>query len=309
MQNDAEAAAARAAASEIAGFMALASIEATLPSDQEIDQLAGALRPGTRVFLSALPKRPAARLVEASCRLRAAGLDPCPHLAVRNFEREEDLVAFVRACVEEAGVRAMLVIAGDRDRPAGPFCNSVELIERGLPHAIGIDEVTVAGYPDGHPRLCRQEVRQALLRKQRVLDGAAARLDVAAQFCFATDAIDAWLRELRADGFGGTVRIGIAGPANVQTLLRYAARCGVRTIGRTLLGQGMAVPRLIVEHSPERQVRDLAALRAAGDVGDIRPHFFSFGGFLRTAAWIAAVQSGRFDVAPAGTGFTVTPPA
>lgn len=305
MPANAETIARTAAASRINRFMATASIEATLPTDAEIDSLGACLGAGTRVFLSALPKRPPERLIEASRRLRAVGLDPCPHLAVRNFEHEEDLTAFVKRCAEEAGVRAMLVVAGDRDRPAGPFCNSVELIERGLPHGLGIADVAVAGYPDGHPRLGRQEIRQALLRKQRILDGTAARMEVATQFCFATDAVAAWLRGLRADGFEGTVRVGIAGPANVQTLLRYAARCGVRTIGRTLLSQGMAVPRLIVEHSPERQVHDLAALRADPAFGDIRPHFFSFGGFLRTAEWIAAVQSGRIDMAPASSAHGV----
>ena len=54
---------------------------------------------------------------------------------------------------DEAGVRRVLVIAGDFAAPLGPFHAAIEVIESGLLHARGITEVGIAGYPDGHPRL------------------------------------------------------------------------------------------------------------------------------------------------------------
>ena len=68
----------------IAGFMENFSVEATRPSDADIAALA-VLPRGTRVYVSAVPHRAAEESVDAAIRLRAAGLEPVPHVAVRNF--------------------------------------------------------------------------------------------------------------------------------------------------------------------------------------------------------------------------------
>ena len=48
-------------------------------------------------------------------------------------------------------------------------------------------------------------------------------------------AIVAWISRLRDFGLEQPVRIGLAGPTNLATLLRYARRCGVRA--RTIDGR------------------------------------------------------------------------
>ena len=73
-----------AAVQRIAAFMAGFSIEATRPSDADIAAMA-ALGHGTCVYLSAPPNRPVDEAVAAAIRLRAAGFEPVPHLAVRGF--------------------------------------------------------------------------------------------------------------------------------------------------------------------------------------------------------------------------------
>ena len=61
-----------AAVQRIAAFMTGFSVEATRPSDADIAALA-VLKRGTRVYVSAVPGRPADEAISAAIRLRAAG--------------------------------------------------------------------------------------------------------------------------------------------------------------------------------------------------------------------------------------------
>ena len=61
------------------------SLEATRPNADDVAALKAALPAGTHVYLSAVPTRPQEEVVEQAARLTAAGLEPVPHLAVRNF--------------------------------------------------------------------------------------------------------------------------------------------------------------------------------------------------------------------------------
>jgi methylenetetrahydrofolate reductase (NADPH) len=108
----------------MAGF----SIEATRPSAADIAALA-VPEPGTRVYLSAIPNRPADESVATAVQVRAAGLEPVPHVAVRNFASEGALDDFLAQLNGEAGVDSVLVIAGDRSE-CGPFRRALDAIER-----------------------------------------------------------------------------------------------------------------------------------------------------------------------------------
>jgi len=55
---------------------------------------------------------------------------------------------------------------------------------------------------------------------------------------------------------------------------------------------------------PDALLRALAEARA--DLGDVAPHFFSFGGLARTARWAQAVAERRLTLE--GDGFRVEPP-
>ena len=88
------------------------------------------LEPGTRVYLSAVPSRPADESVAAAIAVRAAGLEPVPHVAVRNFASELALDDFLARLNGEAGVDSVLVIAGDRGE-CGPFRRALDAIDTG----------------------------------------------------------------------------------------------------------------------------------------------------------------------------------
>src|SRR5438270_424257 len=76
------------------------------------------------------------------------------------------------------------------------------------------------------------------------LDALAAEIEAAAatglsvhivtQFVFSAAPILAWIARMRELGIEAPVRVGIAGPASVATLMRFAAICGVKTSARAL---------------------------------------------------------------------------
>ena len=81
---------------------------------------------------------------------------------------------------------------------------------------------------------------------------------IVTQFCFDAQAILHWIGRLREFGIEHPVRIGLAGPTNLATLLRYAKRCGVRASAQGLARQAGLVRQLFAMSAPDTLVRALA---------------------------------------------------
>jgi methylenetetrahydrofolate reductase (NADH) len=190
-------------------------------------------------------------------------------------------------------VRTVLVIAGDRDRPLGPFASALDVIDSGMLQQRGIAEIGVAGYPDGHPRIASDMLDHALDAKVAAAARAGLRVHVVSQFCFDASCIVRWLANLRAAYPGLPVKIGMAGPTSIGTLLRYAQRCGVRASFGALSRHAKAMGHLLAPAAPDAIIGALAAACAGSALGPVTPHFFSFGGVERTAQWAAAAGSRR----------------
>jgi methylenetetrahydrofolate reductase (NADPH) len=120
------------------------------------------------------------------------------------------------------------------------------------------------------------------LARQRGLEAS-----LITQFGFEAAPIQRWIQSLRDDNILCPIRIGIAGPASVATLAKFAVRCGIGASLRAL-GRGQtAFARILVEAAPDALIETLAAAEHRGaPIGGL--HFFSFGGVRRTAAWIHA---------------------
>jgi len=292
-------------AARIADFTRTASFETTRPSDADLAALMAAAAPGAAIYISALPGRPPQEQIAIARRLRARGFEPVPHLAARNFASAMELDEYLAQMVDEAGVRRLLVIGGDRDEPAGHFHHAIEVIESGLPQSRGIREIGIAGYPEGHPRVAPVEIARALAAKIEAAAATGLGVHIVTQFAFAPEPIVTFITRLRDIGIEQPVRIGVAGPASVATLLRFAAICGVAASARALARNAGLAKHLFGATAPDAIIRALAATR--GGLGDVAPHFFTFGGLGATARWAAAVAAGRAALDRSG-GFRVEGP-
>ncbi|MCC6777555.1 MAG: methylenetetrahydrofolate reductase [Hyphomicrobiales bacterium] len=302
---DKEAASASTPREAIAALAQGFSLEATRPSGADIDAIAQAAPAGTRVYLSAVPMRPPHEVVAPAAALRAAGLEPVPHLAVRNFESARALDELLARLCGEAGVRRALVIAGDRAPPAGRLHGAIDIIDRGTLARHGLVEIGIAGYPDGHPRIATPELERALAAKLAAAAEIGVAVHIVTQLCFDAGTIRGFVEGLRARGIDVPVRIGLVGPTTLPNLWRYAQRCGVRASAQGLVRQAGLARQLFTLSAPDGIIRALAQARSP--LGDVALHYFSFGAIARSARWAAAVAKGQVTLA-AGEGFELTPP-
>jgi methylenetetrahydrofolate reductase (NADPH) len=292
-----------AAVARIAAFMESFSVEATRPSEADIAALSGVLKRGARVYVSAVPHRPADESVTAAIRLRAAGFEPVPHVAVRNFASADALDRFLARLNGEADVRRALVIAGDRAE-CGPFRRALDAIDSGVFRRRGFRALGVAGYPEGHPKIGDDALLRALAEKIAAAEAMGLGVEIVTQFCFDAQAILSYVARLRTFGFEQPLRIGLVGPTGLSALLRYAGRCGVRASAQTVARRSGLLRQMFALTVPDDLVRALADAAPAG----VHAHFFSFGGLPATARWARAVADGRIAL-DGLAGFTVAPPA
>src|SRR6266700_2607364 len=148
-------------------------------------------------------------------------------------------------------------------------------------------------------RIAASALDAALAAKKSLALWAGLDLQVVTQFCFEPEPVLSWAARMK--GHGLPARIGLAGPASLPRLLRFAALCGIGNSVRALKARPQAITRLLVEAGPEVVVRELARRGGAPIAG---VHFFCFGGLVRTARWLRAIREGRFELTSDG-GFRV----
>lgn len=277
----------------IAALAQAASIEISPREIDELPRAAAYLRPATIVTITWMPKDRYADRVAAARAVRKAGFEPVPHIAARRIGAESEVRDFLAQLREEADVRRVFVVGGDVKRPLGPFDSAFALIEAGVLQESGIQSVGVAGYPEAHPVISGAALNEAYHRKRAILSRTGADAFVVTQFCFDAVAIQSLLRRRAAEADAAPIRIGLAGPANFATLVRFAARCGVVTSARAFATHGDAVMKLLGEASPEPIVRAVAAMPDFERLPPLALHVFPFGGFARTSAWLGEFVARR----------------
>jgi methylenetetrahydrofolate reductase (NADPH) len=303
-ESDASIPPAQAGLSEsIAGLALRASIETSTRNLVEIEGYASLLPAATDVYVSCLPDTPYQHILSIAKCLRQVGMNPVPHIAARRLANAAAAKEFLARLRDEAGVTRVLVIAGDSQAAVGPYISSLAVFETGLLQEHGIRSVGVAGYPAGHGKIDAQVLMDALDGKIEYARSHGIDLFVVSQFCFDGSVVLDWLAKLRARGVTLPVRVGVAGPATVRTLINYGMRCGIGDSLRAFGSQPESMTRLLLRHGPETVVRTIA--QSAAGLGITGLHVFPFGGFAASARWIERVAAGRFRLTGSDRGFTL----
>jgi methylenetetrahydrofolate reductase (NADPH) len=283
-----------AASTYIAQMLSGYSIEVHPGDSKALDAARERLRPGTEVFLTWIPGTDPVNLVKAAAQLRLAGKFPVPHVAARHLDSSAQLDQLAARLAGDAGVDRILLIGGDRAQPAGPYESSLAVMASGVFQKAGIRRMAIAGFPEGNPNIADLVLLEALRAKVNFAAHAGLELSIVTQFCFTAQPIVSWLHRVRAEGIANPVRVGLAGPASLATLFRYAVRCG---IGNSLhvLTEHPSFARLLADKGPEPIICDMVAQAGAGNNGNLPLgiaglHLFVFGGFGKTVDWINAAR-------------------
>ena len=264
----------------------------TLPDPDQVDKVCTHVPAGTRVFVASLPSRDRADTVAAAKTLNARGYVAVPHIAARALPSHAALEDFLYRLTGEAACREALVIAGDRPEVAGPYSETMDVLLTGALERHGLRTIHVGAHPEGNRLIGAKALRTAMLEKDHYARSSDADFDFVTQFVFDGATVADWAQKLRGLGVGLPVRLGIAGPADLATLLRYAKICGIGVSTRALMRQGAGSVKLIRRTvKPDELIAGLAA--AAGD--DPLPeiaglHIFPFGGVGRAMAWLGEAR-------------------
>lgn len=269
------------------------SVELVPSAPRLIDSAIERLQPRTLVSLTWMPGSNLMEMVAPAAKLRHAGLFVMPHVGARHLQNRKQLEELAARLVGEAGIERVLIVGGDRRTPAGPFDSSLAVMRSGVFQRVGILRMAVAGFPEGNPHISLGALDEALAAKVAVARQEGIRLSIVTQFCFSADPILSWLRRLRDGGIGVPVRVGLAGPAGLITLLRYAMRCGVGN-SMHVLTENPAFAKALVNSGPEPILREIgmAVDQPEWDRLSIAGfHFYLFGGLSRTLDWIVDSKS------------------
>jgi len=282
-----------------------ASIEINVQDLEQLDASRSHLAPGKKIYVSHLPRQSWSETERACRAVHGAGFDPVPHIPVRLLPDAASLDRLLGELVQSAEVREVLLIAGDYPRALGPYSTVVDVLRSGLLDRHGLRRVSLAGHPEGHPKVALDEIRRAEYEKAALAHLAGLDVTFLTQFFFESAPFLAWTQELRSRGVRARIVGGLAGPASVATLFRFAMRCGVGPSIRALGARPSSLMKLATDHGPETVLRELASAYSGNRAGFDGVHLFCFGGFLRTCEWLHAITHGRFALND-GSGFVRT---
>jgi len=247
------------------------------------------------VYITDVGTDSAETLTAAAIRVRALGYDPVPHFASRRLTSKQALKDQVSMLTGEAGVTDVLVIGGGLERPAGPFTSTMEVLESAEFNRYGITDIGIAGHPEGSPDFSEEVAYGALRLKKNFAIRTDARLRIVTQFGFDAEKFIQWTDGLKDAGIDMPVHLGVAGPAKITTLIKFAAMCGVGNSISFLRKRGSALATLATGFSPESVVGPIEHHVQVAEHTAIRQiHVFPFGGLKKSAGWLA--ERGSWDV-------------
>ena len=287
---------------QVEAFLEGYSIEVMPRTAEKIEDFRALLPKGTRVYIAHIDGTPIEEMVSTARRLAEDGYPVMPHFPARIIRDKATLADWIARYQGEAGVDQALVLAGGVSQPVGEFDSSIQLLQTGLFDKAGFKRLHVAGHPEGNrdidPKGGTRNVDEALLWKQKFSTETDAEMALATQFAFDAKPVIAWADSLREAGITLPVHIGIAGPAKLQTLIKFAIACGVGPSLKVLQKRAMDVTKLMLPYEPTQVVADLAAHKAANpDFNIEQVHFFPLGGIKTNANW--AIDNGGDAARPA----------
>ena len=268
------------------------SLEMTGKDAGKLEEARATIPPGTRINVTFLENEDGRQRLDAVRAVKRFGYVPVPHISARRLRSQELLEEYLSALTAEDACENVLVIAGDPTEPLGPFEDALAVIESGLLQQYGVRHIGVGGYPEGHPAIPESALWTALEGKAAALGQLGLPGVVITQFGFDVDSVLKWLEAVRERGIDLPVRIGVPGPAGVRRLLTMAGRLGVGTSTGIAKKYGFSITNLMGTAGPEKFIRALAEGLDPERHGEVKLHFYTFGGLKATSEWIAEFRRG-----------------
>ena len=283
-------------------FLKNFSIEVMPRTASKIENFKELLPQDTRVYVAHIEGTPINEMIETAKRLTDEGYNVMPHFPARIIESKEVLVNWINRYKNEAGVKDALLLAGGVNQPYGEFHSSMDLLDTGEFDKAGFKNLHVAGHPEGNMDIDTdgktKNVDSAISWKQEFSQKTDANMAITTQFCFESGPVIEWADRMASMGIDIPIHIGVAGPAKLQTMIKFSMACGVGASLRVLKRRAKDVTKLLLPFKPDQFLTELAEYKALNPNFLItNVHFFPLGGIKTNANW--TIENGGISATPA----------
>lgn len=268
------------------------SLEMTGKDVPGLEEARDAIPQGSKINVTFLGNEDLEMRISAAKAVRDFGFVPVPHISARRLSSQAQLEEFLGRLQEVGATEHLFSVGGDPATPEGPYDSSLAVIETGLLQRYGVKEVSIAGYPEGHPDIKEDVLWRHLESKSAALKEQGLDAVILTQFAFDTDPVMEWITAVRDRGIDSEIRIGTPGPAGIKRLLGFARRFGIGANAMIVKKYGFSLTNLMGTAGPDKFVNDLSTLLSApesaertGGVENTKLHFYTFGGLKATADW------------------------
>ena len=267
------------------------SVEVTPKAASKIENFEDYIPSGTLVYIAHIEGTPIEEMVETAKKINDQGFCAMPHFPARIIKDKNVLEDWISRYKNEANVSNALLIAGGANKPYGEYNSSIQLIESGLFDKADFNNLHIAGHPEGSmdidPDGSTTNVDQALSWKNEFSKRTDANMAITTQFSFDASSVISWANNIKEAGIDIPVHIGIAGPAKLQTLLRYSIECGVGASIKIIQKRAMDLTKLLLPYKPTNIITELATYKANNPSFNIeKVHFFPLGGIKQVSDFV-----------------------
>ena len=267
------------------------SVEVTPKAASKIENFEDYIPLGTLVYVAHIEGTPIEEMVETAKKINDQGFCAMPHFPARIIKDKNVLEDWISRYKNEANVSNALLIAGGANKPYGEYNSSIQLIESELFDKADFNNLHIAGHPEGSmdidPDGSTTNVDQALSWKNEFSKRTDANMAITTQFSFDASSVISWANNIKEAGIDIPVHIGIAGPAKLQTLLRYSIECGVGASIKIIQKRAKDLTKLLLPYKPTNIITELATYKADNPSFNIeKVHFFPLGGIKQVSDFV-----------------------
>ena len=272
-------------------FLVNFSIEVMPSTAAKIESFKDILPISTRIYIAHIEGVPIEEMIQTAKRLQSEGFSVMPHFPARIIKNKSTLEEWITKYQDEAGIDQALLLAGGVTNPHGIFENSMQLVETELFNKYNFKNLHFAGHPEGNKDIdfdgSTNNVDEALLWKQKFNERTDIEIALTTQFCFEADPVIKWADSMIEKGINIPIHIGVAGPAKLQTLIKFSIACGVGPSLKVLQKRAKDVKKLLLPFEPNDFLETLAQHKKENPKFNITNiHFFPLGGINTSADWI-----------------------
>lgn len=267
------------------------SVEVTPKAASKIENFEDYIPSGTLVYIAHIEGTPIDEMVATAKKVNDQGFCAMPHFPARIIKDKNVLEDWISRYKNEANVSNALLIAGGANKPYGEYDSSIQLIESELFDKADFNNLHIAGHPEGSmdidPDGSTTNVDQALSWKNEFSKRTDANMAITTQFSFDASSVISWANNIKEAGIDIPVHIGIAGPAKLQTLLRYSIECGVGASIKIIQKRAKDLTKLLLPYKPTNIITELASYKANNPSFNIeKVHFFPLGGIKQVSDFV-----------------------